>query len=138
MKYSNPSLNNSISLLSLTFFLLFPLFCDGTLSKSNPKKAKPAAALSEPNTPTKSVFDRGLVKEKLKPQDILEHHSAICKSCAKTRQLTSGASLAYVTPWNSHGYDVAKDFTKKFTHISPVWLQLKFAKGLHLEVRSGQ
>jgi len=128
------SINNLISLLTLTFLLAFPFLCDGTLSKSNPKKAKPASTPSQPNIPTKSVFDRGLVKEKFKPQDILDHHSSICKSCSKTRQFTTGASLAYVTPWNSHGYDVAKDFTKKFTHISPVWLQLKFAKGLHLEV----
>lgn len=27
--------------------------------------------------------------------------------------------------WNSHGYDIAKTFGGKFTHISPVWLQLK-------------
>lgn len=27
--------------------------------------------------------------------------------------------------WNSHGYDIAKWFTHKFTHISPVWLQAK-------------
>ena len=27
--------------------------------------------------------------------------------------------------WNSHGYDIAKMFAKKFTHISPVWLQAK-------------
>ncbi|KAJ0861008.1 putative glycoside hydrolase family 18, catalytic domain, glycoside hydrolase superfamily [Helianthus annuus] len=33
--------------------------------------------------------------------------------------------LAYVTPWNSKGYDLAKDFNSKFTHISPVWYHLK-------------
>lgn len=26
--------------------------------------------------------------------------------------------------WNNHGYDVAKIFGNKFTHISPVWLQI--------------
>lgn len=53
----------------------------------------------------------------------------------------NGTVLAYVTPvsfifflfhlydcqiqlqWNSHGYDIAKWFANKFTHISPVWLQ---------------
>uniref|UniRef100_A0A7E4V360 Chitinase domain-containing protein 1 n=1 Tax=Panagrellus redivivus TaxID=6233 RepID=A0A7E4V360_PANRE len=39
------------------------------------------------------------------------------------RKFTSGASLAYVTPWNNHGYDVAKKAAQKFTHISPVWFQ---------------
>lgn len=27
--------------------------------------------------------------------------------------------------WNNHGYDVAKTFGSKFTHISPVWLQVR-------------
>jgi chitinase domain-containing protein 1 len=36
----------------------------------------------------------------------------------------SGETLAYVTPWNSHGYDIAKKFRGKFTMISPVWFQL--------------
>jgi len=29
-----------------------------------------------------------------------------------------------VTPWNGHGYDVAKWTTKKYTHVAPVWFQL--------------
>ncbi|RKO90479.1 glycoside hydrolase superfamily, partial [Blyttiomyces helicus] len=34
--------------------------------------------------------------------------------------------LGYVTPWNNHGYDVAKVlFRGKFTHISPVWYSVK-------------
>jgi chitinase domain-containing protein 1 len=35
------------------------------------------------------------------------------------------AVLAYVTPWNALGYDVAKHYRGKFTHVSPVWLQLR-------------
>lgn len=27
--------------------------------------------------------------------------------------------------WNSHGYDIAKWFANKFTHICPVWLQAR-------------
>ncbi|KAL3095471.1 hypothetical protein niasHT_026900 [Heterodera trifolii] len=41
------------------------------------------------------------------------------------RRFTSGATLGYVTPWNNHGYDVAKWAASKFTHISPVWFQLR-------------
>ncbi|CAI4228611.1 unnamed protein product [Auanema sp. JU1783] len=37
----------------------------------------------------------------------------------------NGASLAYVTPWNNKGYDLAKITADKLSHISPVWLQLK-------------
>lgn len=33
--------------------------------------------------------------------------------------------LAYITPWNSKGYDLAKKFTSKLTHLSPVWYELK-------------
>ena len=37
----------------------------------------------------------------------------------------SGEVLGYVTPWNSHGYDVAKWFNYKMKLVSPVWLQLR-------------
>uniref|UniRef100_A0AC35U346 Glyco_18 domain-containing protein n=1 Tax=Rhabditophanes sp. KR3021 TaxID=114890 RepID=A0AC35U346_9BILA len=33
-------------------------------------------------------------------------------------------SLGYVTPWNSKGYDIAKEKSSKFSHIVPVWLQI--------------
>ncbi|KAI1890112.1 hypothetical protein AGOR_G00169930 [Albula goreensis] len=36
-----------------------------------------------------------------------------------------GSVLGYITPWNSHGYDVAKMFGPKLTSVSPVWLQLR-------------
>ena len=26
--------------------------------------------------------------------------------------------------WNNHGYDIAKMFAAKFSHVCPVWLQL--------------
>jgi len=29
------------------------------------------------------------------------------------------------SPWNNHGYDVAKHFARKLTHVSPCWYQLK-------------
>jgi chitinase domain-containing protein 1 len=35
-----------------------------------------------------------------------------------------GPVLGYVTPWNSHGYDIAKNFGGKFSLVSPVWLQV--------------
>ncbi|KRX95564.1 Chitinase domain-containing protein 1, partial [Trichinella pseudospiralis] len=37
--------------------------------------------------------------------------------------------LAYVTPWNNHGYDIAKWLAPKFTFISPVWLHLVASQG---------
>lgn len=39
----------------------------------------------------------------------------------------------FVLPqWNNHGYDTAKMFGAKFTHISPVWLQLRRRCALHM------
>ncbi|RKP12339.1 glycoside hydrolase superfamily, partial [Piptocephalis cylindrospora] len=32
--------------------------------------------------------------------------------------------LAYVTPWNGHGYDVARTFRGKFDLLSPTWFQV--------------
>ncbi|KAJ8748479.1 hypothetical protein K2173_003376 [Erythroxylum novogranatense] len=44
--------------------------------------------------------------------------------------------LAYITPWNSKGYEMAKRFTNKFTHLCPVWYNLKSqGKSLALEGR---
>lgn len=37
---------------------------------------------------------------------------------------SSSARLAYITPWNGRGYDLAKWHASKFTHIAPVWYQL--------------
>lgn len=47
----------------------------------------------------------------------------------KECEVNKGAVLGYVTPWNRRGYDVAKEEREKFTHISPVWYQLKAATG---------
>jgi len=45
-------------------------------------------------------------------------------SATSDRNFDSMDILGYVTPWNSHGYDVAKTFGPKFSLISPVWLQV--------------
>ncbi|XP_022687170.1 chitinase domain-containing protein 1-like isoform X2 [Varroa jacobsoni] len=72
-----------------------------------------------------SVFDRGLVTEKVTWKSIVKYRNAYSTSLAQHRNF-SGDVLAYVTPWNNHGYDVAKTFGSKFTQISPVWLQLRY------------
>lgn len=41
------------------------------------------------------------------------------------RKAFRGETLVYVTPWNSRGYDYAKRFRRKFTYVSPVWLQVR-------------
>ncbi|KER27037.1 hypothetical protein T265_05807 [Opisthorchis viverrini] len=41
-----------------------------------------------------------------------------------TQKATNGSVLAYVTPWNKRGFELAETFASKFTLISPVWFQV--------------
>jgi chitinase domain-containing protein 1 len=71
-----------------------------------------------------SAGERGLVKADVTAAEILEHSHQYWQT-TNVRHFTHGFTLGYVTPWNTHGYDVAKKFALKFTHISPVWFQIK-------------
>lgn len=103
---------------SLVFVLLINITL-ATLSKE--KKKNKSNKISGPVP--ESVIEKGLVIEKAKWKDIVENYASY-KSKTNDRAIPH-FSLAYVTPWNSHGYDVAKWLGGKFTHVSPVWLQLK-------------
>jgi len=108
----------------LVLFLLDSNQC--TLSKSNKKSkdkpAKKSVESGEVGPVSSSVFSKDLVSKDLRGRDILDNHAAYNKQSNK--KIFSGDVLGYVTPWNSHGYDVAKIFGGKFTLISPVWLQV--------------
>ena len=69
-----------------------------------------------------SVMDKGLVSPSVRVADVVEHCNAYSEDTS-VRHFESHV-LGYVTPWNNHGYDVAKTFGNKFTMISPVWLQV--------------
>ncbi|XP_064406555.1 chitinase domain-containing protein 1-like isoform X2 [Halichondria panicea] len=69
-------------------------------------------------------MERELVTKQPKWKEITTNHK-LYSSAHQNKRHFPGLSLAYVTPWNSHGYDIAKWLGGKFTHISPVWLQLK-------------
>lgn len=58
-------------------------------------------------------------------KDIAAQHTSRCSESSAVRHF-KGISLGYVTPWNNHGYDIAKWLGNKFTHISPVWLQILY------------
>jgi len=97
-----------------------------TLSKKD-KKAKVKAKstnkhIEETFRSKENVIERKLVTEKLKSESIIKYHKTFSKI---VNRVSTGDVLGYVTPWNSHGYDVAKTFGAKFSYISPVWLQLK-------------
>ncbi|KAJ1365859.1 hypothetical protein KIN20_026317, partial [Parelaphostrongylus tenuis] len=54
-------------------------------------------------------------------QSIMKNHESVDFSSRKFQNPV----LAYVTPWNNKGYDLAKWVSHKLTHVSPVWIQLK-------------
>lgn len=120
------------ALCCFLIILLFAWEMDSTLSKKDKKKkAKEGSNSDKPveykpskaGPSEKSVNTKSLVAgEQLQAKDILEHHSSYFKDTSMKN--VEGAVLGYVTPWNSHGYDVAKTFGSKFSLISPVWLQV--------------
>uniref|UniRef100_A0A3Q3FHW8 Chitinase domain-containing protein 1 n=1 Tax=Labrus bergylta TaxID=56723 RepID=A0A3Q3FHW8_9LABR len=107
-----------------TLFLLHAISCcwlvSATLSKTDAKKFNKAEA--EASTPELSVLERGLVVSDPNWKDIVKEEKRHSAHVKKTFQ---GQVLGYVTPWNSHGYDIAKTFGSKLTSVSPVWLQVR-------------
>ncbi|GJN18362.1 hypothetical protein PR202_gb05515 [Eleusine coracana subsp. coracana] len=53
----------------------------------------------------------------------MQEHARVSEN--RSRRNFQNPVLAYVTPWNSKGYDMVKLFSAKLTHISPVWYDLK-------------
>lgn len=69
------------------------------------------------------VYQRGLVTIDANYQDILTENMKVSENVSMRRY--DYPVLGYITPWNSHGYEMAKRFNSKFTHLSPVWYDLK-------------
>nr|XP_060625028.1 chitinase domain-containing protein 1 isoform X1 [Anolis sagrei ordinatus]XP_060625038.1 chitinase domain-containing protein 1 isoform X1 [Anolis sagrei ordinatus]XP_060625046.1 chitinase domain-containing protein 1 isoform X1 [Anolis sagrei ordinatus]XP_060625056.1 chitinase domain-containing protein 1 isoform X1 [Anolis sagrei ordinatus] len=110
-----------------TGFALFALasqVVEATLSKKDTKKATSKIVEEKTHHSDKTVQDRGLVVTDSKTRDIILEHKSYCAKKAREKHFP-GDVLGYITPWNSHGYDIAKTFGNKFTVISPVWLQVK-------------
>ncbi|XP_062215375.1 uncharacterized protein LOC133915956 [Phragmites australis] len=102
--------------LLLLVLVLAALRFSGRLSWSPPLPRTP-------ETTALSVYERGLVKRDVSVREILSEHARVSDN--QSRRHFPNPVLAYVTPWNSKGYDVAKIFSAKLTHISPVWYDLK-------------
>uniref|UniRef100_A0A667X863 Chitinase domain-containing protein 1 n=1 Tax=Myripristis murdjan TaxID=586833 RepID=A0A667X863_9TELE len=107
-----------------TLILLCTVSCcwmvSATLSKTDAKKAQKVEA--ETSLADSSVVERGLVVSDPQWRDIVKEEK---RSCAHVKRTFQGPVLGYITPWNSHGYDIAKIFGSKLTSVSPVWLQLR-------------
>ncbi|KAL2661621.1 hypothetical protein GLYMA_03G256800v4 [Glycine max] len=66
---------------------------------------------------------QGLVTTHANCQHILAENSKVSGNSSQ-RHYTYPV-LGYITPWNSRGYELAKRFNSKFTHLSPIWYDLK-------------
>ncbi|KAI8393935.1 glycoside hydrolase superfamily [Radiomyces spectabilis] len=62
--------------------------------------------------------------DQLTVTSILENHHVISVRNAH-KKLFPGPTLAYVTPWNNCGYNIAKIFKGKFDYLSPVWFYIE-------------
>lgn len=80
------------------------------------------STLSESNSEL-SVFERGIVGPNISYEQVVAE--AERSWINRTHRHFNSMVLAYVTPWNSKGYEMAKKFRTKLTHVSPVWYQLK-------------
>ncbi|CAG2111811.1 unnamed protein product [Medioppia subpectinata] len=99
--------------------------CLATLSQSS--RTSKSKSVVEPRGPVnESLVDRNLIVTNPKVKEILREYNAYNLETTSVRNF-NGTVLGYVTPWNSRGYDIAKQFALKFTHLSPVWLQGKLA-----------
>ncbi|VEN40074.1 unnamed protein product [Callosobruchus maculatus] len=118
----------------LCFCYIFLPLSKGTLSpKNRVTKSEKKTEKNKEGPQNYSVFDKGFVTEIPSAKDIISNHKAFFKEVDEFK--FDGLVLGYITPWNSHGYDIAKVFGNKFTHISPVWLQISgqdyVIQGLH-------
>ncbi|XP_045477613.1 chitinase domain-containing protein 1 [Harmonia axyridis] len=124
-----------LSLIMLTSSTLSPKSKKKQQSTEKPlvkKTTKSQSLLKGPLNET--VFQRNLVNDgPLMASDILKNHLGFFRETDEYAY--DGIVLGYVTPWNNHGYDIAKIFGNKFTHISPVWLQVKRNGPLNYELR---
>uniref|UniRef100_A0A0E0JLA0 Chitinase domain-containing protein 1 n=1 Tax=Oryza punctata TaxID=4537 RepID=A0A0E0JLA0_ORYPU len=111
-----PALLAPLLLLLLLLILAAALHFSGLLSLPRPQAPPQRRTLL-------SVYERGLVKRDVSSSEILAEHATVSEN--RSRRHFRNPVLAYVTPWNSKGYDMAKLFSTKFTHISPVWYDLK-------------
>uniref|UniRef100_A0AC35F6P4 GH18 domain-containing protein n=1 Tax=Panagrolaimus sp. PS1159 TaxID=55785 RepID=A0AC35F6P4_9BILA len=109
------------------FHVVLLLFCilsitNATLSpNSGQKKKEKEKPVKEKKAPETPAVNETFVKDDATKQELLNSKPGLKND---ERLFTEGISLAYVTPWNNHGYDVAKFASKKFTHVSPVWFQI--------------
>jgi chitinase domain-containing protein 1 len=53
-------------------------------------------------------------------------HAKVMRDEFVSKKAVKGPTLAYITPWNRAGYEMALRYPAKFTHLSPTWYELVF------------
>lgn len=94
-------------------------------------RASLAAAEQEAAAPT--VWTRGLVTRRTSARAVLRHHDRLAAprkgletgTGTGTEGAASNETLAFVTPWNGRGYDLAKQLRAKFAYVCPVWFLIR-------------
>jgi len=109
-------------------FILFSLLHSLDAGKSGRKKEKPVIL------PRKDVKERRLVSTKVSSNLIASSHQKY-SGVKKTVKNFPGTTLVYVTPWNNHGYDVAKIFNKKLDYVSPTWFVVHIDRNLEVSIK---
>lgn len=66
---------------------------------------------------TKDAYLRQIKRASIKTQDVLEHYPYYFENSIKTFPTVN--ILAYVTPWNSAGYDMARILNSKIQYLVP-------------------
>uniref|UniRef100_A0A673X6Q3 Chitinase domain-containing protein 1 n=1 Tax=Salmo trutta TaxID=8032 RepID=A0A673X6Q3_SALTR len=113
-----------IIVLHTILVTLLVSYVSATLSRTDAKKKDSKTQEPETSQAERSVLERGLVVTDPQWKDIVKEERRYCQQTVIKHRF-QGPVLGYITPWNSHGYDVAKVFGSKLTSVSPVWLQLR-------------
>ncbi|XP_073277215.1 uncharacterized protein [Primulina huaijiensis] len=100
------------------FFMVFPAISLMFYAIRYSPNAKETTILELPY-----AYQNGLVTTEMNYLQVLDENMKTSEHTGR-RNFTNPV-LAYITPWNSQGYEMAKKYNNKFTHLSPVWYELK-------------
>lgn len=110
-------------LLIVTTICIIQQQSSATLSEGD-RATKSPSVIEKSKPCNQSLQERGLITKTPKIKDVIRENEAYTIYEASIKKF-NGSNLAYVTPWNPKGYEIAEKFAAKFSHLSPVWLQLK-------------
>ena len=99
--------------LVLLLFLAVAVFAHGNRQSVDAFDASPYAAVAGTQLRVQDLLAAYETEE-------VGHHSDGYTELPPRRD-----TLAYVTPWNERGYDMALHYAHRFTHLSPIWYNIR-------------